>query len=291
MSAHHRDEAPVRTRRAPCPKCDRGACDTALSISTFGDGREVAHCHRCGHNSVHQPHDPMRGTWRKDRDHAPVTAFSEAPRHARLSDYGRELWRSTEPVGDIARDYLLARNLVLPPVDSDLRWHRRLRHPIEHFEGPALVALVRDVVTAEPLSLHRTWINPDGTKHGNPPRMLLGGHRKAGGVIMLWPSAAVAEGLAIAEGIETALAVAHFFTPVWSCIDAGNLAAFPPLPGITSLLIVADHDEAGMRAAHACAARWAARDVEIQRPVVAGYDAADVYASKANPCTSQTSRK
>ncbi|MFM0644531.1 toprim domain-containing protein, partial [Paraburkholderia bryophila] len=97
----------------------------------------------------------------------------------------------------------------------------------------------------------------------DPPRLLLGGHRKQGGVIRLWPSEAVTVGLGIAEGIETALSLAWAYVPVWACIDAGNLKALPRLPGIESLVIGADNDPAGMDAAHACAQRWAADRSEV----------------------------
>ena len=164
----------------------------------------------------------------------------------------------------------------MPPRDAHIRYGE-LRHPLRHV-GPCLVALVTDAVTREPMTLHRTWIRGDGRKSDvDPPRLLLGKHRKAGGVIRLWSDDAVTTGLAIAEGIETALAVATAYTPVWSCIDAGNLAAFPVLEGIESLLIVADHDDAGMRAANACADRWhsAGREVRIAVPPK-GMDANDL---------------
>ena len=91
--------------------------------------------------------------------------------------------------------------------------------------GPALVGLVTDAITREPISLHRTWIKGNGCKADiEKPRLLLAGHRKSGGVIRLWPDTWVTQGLALAEGIETALAAAHTFTPIWSAIDAGNLA-------------------------------------------------------------------
>lgn len=181
-----------------------------------------------------------------------------------------------------ARQYLEARGCAIPPLDGDLRCTESLRHP-SGYVGPALVALVTDAITREPLTLHRTWIRADGTKADvNPPRLLLGKHRKQGGVIRLWPDDAVTTGLAIAEGIETALAVATAYTPVWSCIDAGNMAAFPVLDGIECLLIVADHDDAGMRAGNECASRWAraGREVRLAIPPK-GMDAADLARSAA----------
>ncbi len=96
----------------------------------------------------------------------------------------------------------------------------------------------------------------------------------------LVPDDEITVGLAIAEGIETALAFARVFPTVWACIDAGNLASFPVLDGIESLTICADHDEAGLRAAEVCAPRWyeAHREVRIHVPRDPGRDFADVTA-------------
>jgi putative DNA primase/helicase len=152
----------------------------------------------------------------------------------------------------------------MPPADGDLRWNPNLRHPTAYV-GPALVALITDAITNVPLSLHRTWIRPDGNKALlNPPRMLLAGHRITGGVIRLWPDEAVAQGLAVAEGIETALSAAHVFTPVWACVDAGNLARLPVLAGIEALYVVVDNDAAGVRAAEECGRRWAEAGAEVR---------------------------
>lgn len=131
------------------------------------------------------------------------------------------------------------------------------------------MALVTDAVTCKPISLHRTWIRADGKKADvKPARMLIKGHRVKGGLIRLWPDEAVTHGLAVGEGIETMLSLAHAYTPVWSCIDASNLAAFPLLNGIESLVIAADGDAPGRQAAGACAARWrrAGRQAAIVDP-------------------------
>lgn len=180
----------------------------------------------------------------------------EAPQHERLSEQGHRLWAACAPLAGAALAYLAARACVVPPADGDLRMHPALRHPSGH-TGPALVALVTDARTREPLTLHRTWITPDGRKaEVDPPRLLLGGHRKAGGVIRLWPDEAVSTSLAVAEGIESALSLAHAHQPVWSLIDAGNLASLPALAGIECLVVGADHDPAGTKAARQCASRW-----------------------------------
>src|SRR6185437_1758932 len=256
------------TFRRPCPECDRGPKDRALAVSIKPDGQAVYFCHRCH----------LRGAVRGDHQRcaAPVAA-PPGQQYESLSDKGRELWRSCQPIAGEARAYLEARCCVLPPTDGHLRWRSRLRHPCWHV-GPALVALVTDAISGMPMTLHRTWITSTGKKAAlDLPRLLLGKQRKAGGVIRLWPGDAVAHGLAVAEGIETALAGVHGFTPVWSCIDADNLSNLPLLKAIDALTIFADHDDAGLSSAATLARRWAdaGRHVVIATPATEGFDMAD----------------
>lgn len=181
-----------------------------------------------------------------------------------LSPQGRGLWAACREIdGGIALDYLGARACRLPPPDGDLRWHPELKHP-SGYTGPALVALVTDAVTREPISLHRTWIKADGTKADvDPARLTLGNHRIRNGVVRLWPDEAVTYGLTIAEGIETALSAAWNFAPVWSVLNAGNMAQFARLPGIETLTIIVDNDPAGWEASQRCADLW--REVLTRR--------------------------
>lgn len=238
-------------RRQTCPECGRGPQDRTCGVKIEHDGSGVAHCFRCEYVEAHREDE----TYRRPGVHR---APSAPARHEALSDFGRQLWEQGRPLRGIGEAYLTARNCVIPPEDGHLRYHHALKHPVSGQVSPALIALVTDVLTGEFLSLHRTWIQADGNKAPvSPPRMLLGGHRKAGGVIRLWPDESVTMGLGIAEGIETALSLAHAYVPVWACIDAGNLAAFPVLAGIESLVIAADHDPAGVAASQACAGRWA----------------------------------
>lgn len=243
---------PVGDHRLSCPSCGRGPKDKTLGLTIKPDGSEVAHCFRCGYVSS------SRGDTRRP----PPPRRQTSEKRSSLSDWGRRLWERCEPVSGPAEAYLKARFCVIPSADSDLRWHPDLKHPNGH-TGPALVALVTHAQTREPLSLHRTWIKPDGTKATDPARLQLAGHSLAGGVIRLWPDEAVTRGLGVAEGIETALSLAWAFQPVWALIDAGHLAKFQPLPGIESLVIARDNDAAGICAARECAAAWAAAGAEV----------------------------
>jgi len=237
-------------------------------------------------------HMALANGWKPDtkqaapiRKAAPVALTTQAVKHETLSDFGLALWDdSLLSSAGVGGQYQRARHYVTPPEDGALRFHPALKHP-SGYVGPALVALITDVMTGEAISLHRTWIKADGTKADvDPPRMLLGGHRKAGGVIRLWPDDYVSHGLAIAEGIETALSLAHGYQPVWSCIDAGNLAAFPVLAGIESLVIGADNDPAGQRAARTCATRWADADREVLVTRQSANDLNDVVKEAAHEC-------
>lgn len=251
------------TRRAPCPKCDRGPADKALAI-TIDERGTVAYCHRCGHVE----HDNIKAA-----GSSRMSSPSTDPERLRL------IWRRTEPLrGSLAERYLTYRRCALPSDDGDLRYL-----PPDERYPPSLCARVTDVVTREPISLHFTRLAPGGRgKAGTDlDRLLLAGHRKAGGCIRLWPDEAVTNGLAIAEGVESALAAAHGYCPVWSTIDAGNMAKFPLLLGIETLVIFADHDGAGLKAARACGKRWAeaGREVNLVVPPAPGTDIADVVAA------------
>jgi len=211
--------------------------------------------------------DGMPSAARQNRpQQAIATQRVDDGEQARKSALAADLWRQARLIepGSPAHEYLVGRACVPPPMEGDLRWLPDLR--LFGFSGPAMVGRISVATDARRgLGLHCTWLARDGDCWHRTERRFLG--PKAGGVIRLWPDEAVTQGLAIAEGIETALALAHAFTPVWAVIDAGNMAALPVLE-VDSLLIAADHDPAGTKAAQACAQRWAdaGREVAIAMP-------------------------
>ncbi|MDW9243353.1 DUF7146 domain-containing protein [Burkholderia cepacia] len=239
--------------RVSCPVCGRGERDKTLGLTIAASGAGVAHCFRC---DITETYRPERGVYGSAHSMARIPVVTPFAKHRVLSNYGFDLWNACRAISGDALAYLDARHCRIPPSDGDLRWHPSLKHP-NGYAGPALVGLVTHAVTRESMTLHKTWIRADGRKaEVDPPRLLLGGHRKAGGVVRLWPDEAVTCGLGIAEGIETALSLALGYAPVWACIDAGNLQALPVLDGIESLIIAVDDDSAGKVAAAACAQRW-----------------------------------
>lgn len=195
---------------------------------------------------------------------APAPVATAAPDDAWKRATAARTWRQSLPIrpdNSPAAKYLIdGRNCVLPPAGSDLRWMPDLS--LFGFAGPALVGrmtLANDHRVGR--GLHITWLQQDANGWRRAERRYLG--PKAGCVVRLWPDEYVTHGLGVAEGIETGLSLAHAYAPVWACLDAGNLTALPVLAGIGSLLIAADHDEAGIKAAETCAARWAAAGCEV----------------------------
>lgn len=243
------NEYEVGQHRLACPSCARGGRDKTAGLKIDPDGSGVLNCFRCSYTESFKPE---RGA---AVHRAPtVKAKAQVQQHHGLSDWGWEVWDSTQDLSGIAAQYLRARHCVVPEC-GDLRWHPSLKHP-SGYVGPALVALITDTLTNKPLSLHRTWITPTGKADIDNPRLLLANHCIDGGVIRLTPDDEVNGLLGIGEGIETALSLAHAPLCVWATIDAGHLAKFPVLRGISTLIIAVDQDDAGMAAATACADRW-----------------------------------
>lgn len=151
-----------------------------------------------------------------------------------------------------AIDYFMNRGLPVKEIPEDLFFHPNL-----YYQGPgnghypAIVALITDEYD-NILGLHRTYITTLGKKApvSTPKMMLSIGHGSTkGGGIKLFPAT---DTLAIAEGIETALAVHELSKiPVWASVTAvgmGNL--YVPDP-VTTVFICYDKDrsETGLNAA------------------------------------------
>lgn len=258
--------------RTACPKCGRRH-DDALAVLIEDGGAFVFLCHRCGWSggSKGVTAEPLQ--------------LPPAPPRPPPRDW-RPTWQRSQQIepGTLAAAYLQHRGCALPHPAGDLRWLAAERHPSSHV-GPALVALVTDAVTGAPMTLHRTWIAADGQGKAriDRPRLLWAGADKRGGCCRLWPDDFVTTGLALAEGVETALCLARGYGSAWSTIDAGNLGAFPVLEGVEALTIAVDNDEAGLRAAAALGDRWIAAGREV-REVIAdrpGADFADLAAELA----------
>jgi hypothetical protein len=181
------------------------------------------------------------------------------------------LWEAAKPSHPLLGRYLKARGLSLEPPPSLrlARWKgepvmvARVEGPGGHFGAPTPQMNL--------LGLHLTTLEPDG--RGRREKRLAKGSRPKGGAIRLFPLEA-GKPLALAEGIETALAVREATGwPVWATIAAPFMKEVI-VPEVEEVLIAADHDKAGLEAAHALARRLLreGRRVRVAVPPEEGED-------------------
>lgn len=188
------------------------------------------------------------------------------------------IWRETVPLADtLAEAYLQHRGIAALEGIEDLKFHPNC--PAGRGERrPAMVALLRDIITNEACGVHRTFLRADGLGKDDLGKKMLG--RAKGAVVKLTDDADVTHGLGLAEGIENALTLASYgWWPIWAAGSAGAIRNFPVLDGLEALTIFSDADDAGAGAgaARECATRWRAANklVEIHHPP-AGRDWNDV---------------
>jgi putative DNA primase/helicase len=176
------------------------------------------------------------------------------------------IWsESRDPRATLIEVYFRSRRLELPggAAGEAIRFHPACWFGTERF--PAMICLVRNIVTNKPQGIHRTALMPDGTaikRNEKTFRMSMG--EIAGGAIKLDPDEAVTQGLCIGEGVETCLAGRQMgYRPVWA-VGLGGITKFPVLPGIDGLTIFGERDEKEQngKAIQKCAGRWLEAGIE-----------------------------
>jgi hypothetical protein len=199
------------------------------------------------------------------------------------------IWKeSCDPRGTRVEAYFCHRRIELLEQASGetVRYHPACPFAGEHV--PAMVCLIRDIVTNEPKAIHRTALTPPGDKAQVKGHSRLSLGPVAGGAIKFTPDEDVTTCLGIGEGLESALSLCRTPefgpSPVWSLISAGGLECFPVLAGIECLWIAVDHDNTGLRVAHSTGRRWQASGAEVflTTPLAAGADLNDVLMAGRN---------
>jgi putative DNA primase/helicase len=252
---------------APSPGHSRK--DRSLSVRPAGAARDGFICHsfagedwKVCHNYVRERLGLPTDHWKRDRARPVLRVADASPRtdgHDNGTDVALALWHaSVDPRGTLVEKYLLSRNLsqIDDIAGNVLRWHPGIG---------AMIALFRNIGSDDPQAISRAYLDPQGRKID---RKFLG--PVGGAAIKLDADENVTAGLHLAEGVETALAARELgLRPAWAVGSAGAIAAFPILPGIESLTLLAENDEASARAVEACAKRWdgAGREVFINRPI------------------------
>ena len=208
--------------------------------------------------------------------------ISESERERRR-DSMRKVWAKSWAInGDcLGSVYLRSRGVWQEPVPCNLQTVANLGYFTgreKQAEYPALLAAVTGV-DGRNIAIHRTYLSRDGSSKApvpDPKKMMMPTGPIVGAAVRLFPAGHV---LGVAEGIETALGASmlHGGLPVWACLTAYGLQSFVVPDGVTELVIFADHDTAGIKAAKALQARYSdTLSIKILAPKEVGSDWADV---------------
>jgi putative DNA primase/helicase len=260
-----------RSWRGACPACNYPG---AFSIKD-ANGRACAFCaNGCTRDRLSNVLAHVAaGIWRLPDPRA--IECGQAESRARAASGALRIWSgSTCVAGTAAEIYLRRRGLAGIAASAALRFRGDCKHP-EGGRHPAIVALVVDV-DGKATAVHRTYLTASGHKAVVEPAKASKGP-VWGGAIRLDPEAPE---IVIGEGIESSASAGCIFNlPTWAAVSAGNLGAGVVLPpSVRSVVIAADADSAGGKAAEAAAARWGAegRRVRIACPDEAGRDFNDL---------------
>lgn len=164
-----------------------------------------------------------------------------------------KLWAETvSSKNSPVEKYLSARGFI-GKIPESIRYHPRLYHSGMKAYCPAMVCAV--TIGQEIVGLHRTYLCARNFKKADiePNKMILG--KVKGGSVKL---STAGKTLIVAEGVETALSISEATNfPVWASLSASlmNSVIIPPLGITEEVVIAADHDEAGMKAADILADR------------------------------------
>ena len=263
----------------PLPSHGRGKGDRnpSLSIADGRDGRLLVTCYAgCDRAEILRALAGFGGP-RGEVDEAAIAKAEEhaAAEAAKKRDAAVTIWRRAIPIGGTeAEQYLIGRGLT-PPFPMSLRYAGSLRYRTGEF-APAMVAAVQ-APDGSAMAVHRTFLRADAS----PRKMMLGA--VMGGAVRL---GMVDDTLALAEGIETALSVMEIAgVPAWACLSVAGMLAVQIPARVTRVIVAADHDLAGLRAARKIRDRLSQSGVETSMliPTARGDDWNDVLQKRAKP--------
>ena len=249
------DERILNGKNQPCPLC--GGTDRFQYTDKFGEGNY--HCRSCGAGGGLKLAQGALGLKfgellaRLERQLGAVRATTAqlpgGPSPEKMKRLCQHIWHEARPVtqGDEVDRYLRNRGLQLSTYPRTLRFHPALgyfekpagqQRSKKIAEYPAMLAVVQGS-DGHAVTLHRTYLRDGRKAIGAQSRKVLSSGIN-GAAVRLFE---VGDELAVAEGIETALAV-HLSTgkPVWAALNCGNLEKLWIPDPVARVCIYADND-------------------------------------------------
>ena len=244
--------------RMPCPV--HGGTD-ALTIGPGTKKAVVWHCHAgCDYRDVGEELEKMGIIKREAR---PNAERGEAEKKRRTLDWIKRKWDAASWKEGPFGYYFKERGIPLYVGRED----GAVGHVLRFHPDGEMLAKVTDS-DGKMIGLHRTIFHSGGRKERKAHGTLKGGSIK-----LSTPNPG--NKIAIAEGIETALAYHALFPevgPVWSLISAGGIQGFEPPPSVNKVIVAADFDGAGITAFERLRKRLSGIRVEIHLPPEYGMD-------------------
>jgi putative DNA primase/helicase len=179
------------------------------------------------------------------------------------------IWNRSQPiVGTIAETYL-RRRAYTGLIPAILRF-AMCKHPTDDTRYyPTMIAgVVIGGQMDQGVGIHRTFLKDDGSGKADldPDKMTLGASK--GAAVPLGQAGRL---LAVSEGLETGLSYMQMTgTPTWAALSTAGIRNLILPAEVQEVIIAADPDIPGIRAAHEAAQRWLleGRRVRIAKPPV-----------------------
>ncbi len=252
-----------------CPCC---GYENGFSI-VDKDKRTLFHCHAGGCTQQELIHALRKyGLWGSPSPQAaefpgdlPIVHPSPTRKSSRI-EAALEIWGSSQPApGTIVETYLRARG-YFGPIPISLHYVKG-KHRSDQKSHPIMLAAA--MLPGDPpeiVGVHRTFLLEDGSGKAllTPAKMSVGNLRGAG-----VPLAKLGPKVAVSEGIETGLSVQQATgIPTYAALSTAGMKALLLPTVVCEVVIAADPDDVGMKAAKAAARRWHAegRIVRIAKP-------------------------
>lgn len=226
-----------------CPAHDDRS--PSLSINIAADGKLLLHCFvGCTFESIVASaglsgSQAVRSVTRSDLEQINQQQLEEAQRKAA---YCKKLWQQGRPLKNtLSQSYLASRGI--DHWSNSQRHHSGLIYPNTGERLPVLLTAIQR--SGQLVGLHRTYLNPDGTKRDK----LMLGKCKGGAAHLIGTSGP----LIVAEGIETALSLPALHHSdegrYWSALSASGIKSLELPQTADQLVIAADGDVVGVAAA------------------------------------------
>jgi DNA primase len=235
--------------------------------------REAVEDLYCGHGFT-DPDVTRRAAERQHHAKAERHAQDKREVRSRL-EYARHLWRKAVPASaTLVETYLRARGITIP-IPPSLRYLAAAKHKPTGLILPAMIGGVQGV-NGTIVGVHRTFLCRDGTAKASVRELRMSLGPVAGGAVRFGPAA---HGLAVAEGIETALSIAQAYPDlsVWSGISTSLMRRLLLPPQVREVVLCVDGDEAGDKAGRHLAERFASEGRAVRiAPAPDGQDYNDL---------------